>query len=183
MCLETQRVLNVAAVILLRATVYSVVKEACLNQNRTQGLNHVEPNPRRICVEKIGIAASHDLIGLVTRDINQPCSLKEFREMRGRSVVPAIRSSPIEERLIEPLKIGGRVRLPACFVEVVVQDDDVAFRLRRILHLDKRPFRLADPLDCPRGCNDVEIAVDLLLTSSVRISALSKRRFPIPRCS
>src|SRR5258705_2921255 len=80
--------------------------------------------------------------------------------MRGRPVVPVVRGSPVEERLIEPLKKGGRLRFPTCFVEVVIQDDEVTFRLRRFLHVDNRTFGLADPLDCPGGSNDVETTVE-----------------------
>jgi hypothetical protein len=80
--------------------------------------------------------------------------------MRGGPVVPVVRGTPVEERLIEPLKISGRLRLPKCLVEVIVQDDNVASRLRRHFHLENRVFRLADPLDCPGGRYNIETAVE-----------------------
>ena len=48
------------------------------------------------------------------------------------------------------------------FVEVVVQDDDATSSFRRLLHLDDRPFRLADPLKRAGRGYDVEIIPELV---------------------
>jgi len=73
MSLQPERMLNITAVILFRAKAHTFLKKACLNQIRTKGLDHVEPNPGCVGVEKIGIAASNKLITRVIRNINQPC--------------------------------------------------------------------------------------------------------------
>ena len=79
MSLQLERVLNITAVILFRAKARAFLKKACLNQIRTKGLDHVEPNPGCVAVEKIGIAASNNLVTRVIRNINQPCRVKEIR--------------------------------------------------------------------------------------------------------
>ena len=73
MSLETQRPLNIRTVFLFRATAHAFLKKVCLNQIRAKGLDHVDPNSGRVSVEKIGIAASNNFLGRVTRNINQPC--------------------------------------------------------------------------------------------------------------
>ena len=65
--------LNITAVILFRAKAHVLPKKARLNQSRTKGLDHVEPNPGCIAAEKIRIAASNKLITRVTRNVNQSC--------------------------------------------------------------------------------------------------------------
>jgi hypothetical protein len=71
MFLETQHTLDIAAVIVLGTTAHAFVKKACLNKIRTKRLNDVEPNPGRVAVEEIGIAALNNLIGRVRHNINQ----------------------------------------------------------------------------------------------------------------
>ena len=73
MSLQPERMLNIIAVILFRAKAHTFFEKACLNQIRTKGLDHVEPNPGCLGVEKIAIAASNKLITRVIRNINQPC--------------------------------------------------------------------------------------------------------------
>src|SRR5262245_22507706 len=80
--------------------------------------------------------------------------------MRGHLIVPAIRVSPVEERLVEPQKIDRWVRLPARFVKVIVQDNDPAPRLRGLFHVANRALRLADPLDRPGGGYNVELVIE-----------------------
>src|SRR3954451_23783148 len=82
--------------------------------------------------------------------------MKERGEMRRHLVVPAVRVSPVEERLVEPHKLDRRVWFPPRFVKVIVQDNDSASRLRGRLHVANRALRLADPLDRPGGGYDVE---------------------------
>jgi hypothetical protein len=73
MSLQPERMLNIIAVILFCAKARAFLKKACLNQTRTEGLDHVEPNPGCVGVEKLGIASSNKLITRVIRNINQPC--------------------------------------------------------------------------------------------------------------
>ena len=73
MSLQPELMLNITAVFLFRAKAHAFLKKACLNQIRTKGLDHVEPNPGCVGVEKVGIAASNKLITRVIRNINQPC--------------------------------------------------------------------------------------------------------------
>src|SRR5215469_17131358 len=80
--------------------------------------------------------------------------------MRSRPVVPVIDGSPIEECSVRPLKSDGRLRFPACFVEIIVQNDDAASRFRGVLHLDNRPFRLADPLNGTGSSYNIELAIE-----------------------
>src|SRR5215469_4674284 len=73
MSLEPQPMLNKSAVILLRAKALAFIEKACLNQIRTKGLDNVEPNPGRISVEKVRLAAPDKLVTRVIRNINQTC--------------------------------------------------------------------------------------------------------------
>ncbi len=79
MSLQPQRTLNITAVVLFRAKAHAFLKKAGLNQIRTKGLDHVEPNPRRIGFEKIGVAASNKLITRVIRNFNQTGCVKKAR--------------------------------------------------------------------------------------------------------
>jgi len=73
MSLQPKRMLNITAVFLFRPKAHIFLKKPCLNQTRPKGLDHVEPNPGCVRIEKIGIAASNNLIARVTRNINQSC--------------------------------------------------------------------------------------------------------------
>jgi hypothetical protein len=67
--LEIERPLNIDAVLVFRATARAFFKEACPNQIRSDSLNHIKPDPRRVCIDKVGLAAPNYLISLVTHNI------------------------------------------------------------------------------------------------------------------
>ena len=163
MSLQLERIANINAVILFGAKSRTFFEKACFNQIWTKSLNHVQPNPRCVGIHKIWITTSNKLIARVIRHIDQAFQAKEFRKMRGHLIVPLICISPVEERLVEGQKIDRGDRFPPSFVKVVVQDDNSAAGLCRVLHIPNRPLWLADPLDRPGGGYDVEPVMKLLV--------------------